>query len=52
MEDSRPGQQRTRVGKHSPEERGTEILERMEDLQYEGVQAAHSSTGAKLDKVS
>ena len=39
--------------KHSPEERGTEILERVEDLQQEGVSASRSSSaGAKLGKVS
>ena len=45
-------EQKKSRGKHSPEERGTEILERMEDLQNEGVQAAQQRTGAKLNKVS
>lgn len=48
--DGGPGKRRTGAGKHSPEERGTEILERMEDLQYEGVKASQSLTGAKLNK--
>ena len=52
LEDVSARQNKNARGKHSPEERGTEILERMEDLQNEGVDAAHQSTGAKLNKVS
>ena len=52
LEDSDPRERGTGVRKHSPEERGTEVLERMEDLQHEGVNGPRSSAGAKLDKVS
>ena len=51
LDDGSARQHKEGRGKYSPEERGTEILERMEDLQNEGVNAAHQSTGAKLNKV-
>jgi hypothetical protein len=51
LEERDARKQRKHGGKQSPEERGTEILERMEDLQNEGVKATHPSTGAKLNKV-
>lgn len=52
MQDSTSERQRQAVGKYSPEERGTEILERMEDLKNEGVSDAQTSAGVKQDKAS
>ncbi|XP_028404880.1 uncharacterized protein C8orf34-like isoform X2 [Dendronephthya gigantea] len=46
-----PGKKRRSTKNSSPEERGTEIMERMEDLQNEGVNETPSLKGAKLDKL-
>ena len=52
LEDRNPRHKKSGVGKHSPEDRGTDVLEKMEDLQHEGVNTSQPLTGAKHDRVS